>query len=225
MKKRICVTIIGVVFALQGYTQSNFNVERPLQETKPNTFKMTSKPINSVDMNLASALRFLNMHLIQTEFTGENLTGKYFTIICKNIWNGEITDIDTIVSPKTFKSNGRQQIRGDIISFNLTGGKVENNLKIDFIPTGGLTFFPNPREYKASANYDRNGLNLYSLRPVRLAREIFIELNEFTPIFVYMPPTPQGQYCFVELNGGDIESWGKEFDIEHYLIFEIMFEE
>jgi len=121
---------------------------------------------------------------------------------------------------------GDQQIRGDIISFDLLCGKVGDSLKIQYISTGGLGFTPNPRKYKASANSEyKGGLSLYSLRPVRLAREIFIELNKFTPIFVNMLPTQQGQYCFVEQHGGDIEVWGKEFGIEHYMILEIMFEE
>gem|GEM_PF-4830187 len=219
--------IIGVIFALNGYTQSNINVVRPLQgDLQPNVITMTSKHLASVDINLYSALRFQNIDLIKGEFTGENLTGKYFTLICKDIWNGEITEVDTIVSPKTYKTRGLQQIRGDIISFDLLCGKVGDSLKIQYISTGGLGFTPNPRKYKASANSEyKGGLSLYSLRPVRLAREIFIELNKFTPIFVNMLPTQQGQYCFVEQHGGDIEVWGKEFGIEHYMILEIMFEE
>ena len=112
MKRKICTMIIGVIFALNGYTQSNINVVRPLQgDLQPNVITMTSKHLASVDINLYSALRFQNIDLIKGEFTGENLTGKYFTLICKDIWNGEITEVDTIVSPKTYKTRGPTNTR------------------------------------------------------------------------------------------------------------------
>jgi hypothetical protein len=31
-------------------------------------------------------------------------------------------------------------------------------------------------------------------------------------------------WCAVESSGKDIENWGKEFNIEHYLVFEMLFE-
>ena len=195
--------IIGVLFALHGYAQTN-------------TVKVTTKYPENRD--LIYLLRFHGIDFIKNEFTGENLQGKYFTLRCKNIWNGEITKIDTIVSSELFKSIGWRQIPFDTLSLNLLGSKVGDSLKVDFNFT-----FSTVKKYKAA---DSDFYSRYSLRPVM--RENVIELNKFTPVFVYMLPYVQGNarmYCAVEQSGHDIEAWGKQFNIEHYMIFEIMFEE
>ena len=213
--------IIGVVFALNGYTQTNLNVVYPLQgDTQPNVIKLTTKHIAMDNMDLAAVLRFHNIDFIKGEFTGENLQGKYFTLICKNIWNGEITEVDTIVSARIFKNVfGRSPIQRETYTFNMIGGMVGDSLQVDFSPMTS-------KRYKAID--DKWFTKWYSLRPTVMRGENIIELNKFTPIFVYMLPYQQGNalmWCAVEQSGHDIEAWGKQFNIEHYMIFEIMFEE
>ena len=46
-------------------------------------------------------------------------------------------------------------------------------------------------------------------------------------LLVYMLPHAKDgmkYYCAVEGSGKEIETWGKEFDIQHYLVFEMKFE-
>ena len=212
-QKRILMLLFAILIAGVSFGQINVFT---FGQNDPSIIKMTSRHIASDNRDLATVLRLFNADFTKSEFTGENLQSKYFTLICKNIWNGEITEIDTIISAKYFKSIGRQLIRTDTLSLDILGGKAGDKRKIDFNFSGAGLWW---RTYKAVDS------DLYSLRPALLRMQINIELNKFTPIFIYMLPTPQGQYCAVERNGGDIETWGKEFSIEHYMIFEIMFEE
>ena len=53
-----------------------------------------------------------------------------------------------------------------------------------------------------------------------------IKLNEPFVAFAYILPYDKGNmlsWCDVENSGSDVESWGNEFKIEHYLIVEIKF--
>ena len=59
-----------------------------------------------------------------------------------------------------------------------------------------------------------------------------IEIGKKSYLLVYMLPYEteienvgiMQQYCAVENSGKEIETWGKEFGIKHYLIFEIKFD-
>jgi len=72
--------------------------------------------------------------------------------------------------------------------------------------------------------------HLYSLRPVfglNTEETEFFEFDKKFYLLVYMLPYEvgtSGQYCTVTNSGEDIENWGKEFGIKHYLVFEMIFE-
>jgi len=50
--------------------------------------------------------------------------------------------------------------------------------------------------------------------------------KEFYALAYILPYEKDGwkMYCAVDSSGKDVESWGKEFAIEHYLVFEMKFE-
>ena len=93
----------------------------------------------------------------------------------------------------------------------------ENKLKINF----KFPSFSTTREFNAIKSDD------YSLRNVAEASEIDINYNERFYLFAYILPYEKDgakYWCAVESSGKDIEKWGKEFGIEHYLVFEMLFE-
>ncbi|RZJ68151.1 MAG: hypothetical protein EOO45_15010 [Flavobacterium sp.] len=64
----------------------------------------------------------------------------------------------------------------------------------------------------------------YSLRI--LERESNIEPGKPFYAFSYILPYEKDgfkYYCAVEGSGKDVEKWGTEFDIEHYILFEMTF--
>jgi hypothetical protein len=139
----------------------------------------------------------------------------YFTVIAKEMWDGKLTKTDTLINGKTNTNMG--PIGFDTLSLTLIGSKIDNNkLKLFFrFPMVGLI-----RKY--------NGINSddYSLRVI--GANIKIEKNKLFPAFAYILPHINGnwkEYCTVDKSGIDIENWGKEFKLKHYIIFEMKFED
>ena len=184
-------------------------------QTKPATadIKMISD-YGSKSQELTNVLDFQNIDYFRVKFVGQKLKGKYFSMYCKEIWDGEVRKVDTLINSKTNSRVG--QIKEDTLSLTALGRRVEDKLKLSFrFPMVGLS-----KKYDAIISDD------YSLRDI--GADMKIKINESFSAFAYILPYVDGDwksYCGVEKSGGNVTDWGKKFKIKHYLIFEMKFED
>lgn len=175
--------------------------------------KMTTE-YGSKNPEIHDILTFDGIDYYKVQFIGEELKGKHFSLITKKLWDGKITEIDTIVN--SAKMTGMPPIQSDTLKFKVTAKKfTENKLKVFF----RFERFGNERMYDATESFD------YSLRDT--GKQMEIEIGKPFPAFAYILPYEKDgwkMWCAVDSSGKDVESWGKEFGIKHYLIFEMLFE-
>jgi len=195
--KRIILTQILILISIIGFSQD---------------IKMTTERVKNNE--LQDLLSFENIDYYNVTFSGKSLIGKNYLLISKEIWNGIITKTDTIVNSS--KNERITKITKDSFSFKVISKKTfDNFLKIHFrFPQFGMT-----KRYRAIDSDD------YSLRDFGTGLEIKNGQNFYALAYI-LPYEKDGwkMWCAVESSGKDIENWGKEFGIEHYLIFEMKFE-
>jgi hypothetical protein len=204
--KHSILTIILLSVSLFGYGQIK-------STTADADIKMQSRS-GSKNSELANILQFQNIDYYDVRFIGQKLKGKYFSVYCKEIWNGEVRKIDTLLNSKKEERVG--QIKRDTLSLTLLGSRVNDKLKLFFkFPMIGM-----PRKYDAIVSDD------YNL--IAIGVDMKIKFNENFPAFAFILPYIHGEwkdYCEVAKNGANVEGWGKKYNIKHYLIFEMKFEE
>lgn len=181
------------------------------QDNQP-SIRMVAELASSSE--LINILKFQEIDYYRVKFIGADLVGKHFTLTCKTLTDGVVTSLDTIINTKVFTWVGA--IDNDTLSLDLLGSKVNGNLKMFFrFPRIGLN-----KKYPATDS------DSYSLRA--LGSKYCIKLNEPFPAFAYILPYETDgyqMYCAVEQSGTNVEEWGHKFNIKHYLIFEMLFEE
>lgn len=165
------------------------------------------------DKSLSQLLQFQNIEMYNVKFEGEALKGKNYYIVAKEIWNGKIKSIDTLINSAKVSHVGA--IQGNSLALSVISGKSsEKKLKLDIrFERIGLT-----REFKSTKSTD------YSLRP--FGEQLQIEAGKpFYALASILPYEKDGYkyWCAVESSGKDIEKWGSEFGIEHYILFEMKF--
>jgi hypothetical protein len=175
--------------------------------------KMISE-YGSKNSEVTNILQFQNIDYFRVKFVGRKLKGKYFTMYCKEMWDGKVKNIDTLVNSK--KNTRIGQIQDDTLALTVFGNRVDSKLKLFFrFPMVGLN-----KKYDAIASDD------YSLRDI--GTDIKIKANITFSAFAYILPYEEGKwkmYCAVADSGEKVEDWGKKFKIKHYLIFEMKFED
>lgn len=158
-------------------------------------------------------LSFEGIDYYNVQFIGEKLKGRYFSLVLKELWDGKVTNIDTIVSSD--KMTGIPPNQSDTLKFKVTAKKfTQDKLKVFF----RFEKFGNERMYDATHSFD------YSLRAI--GNKVEIEIGKPFPAFAYILPYEKDgwqMWCAVDNSGKDVESWGKEFGIKHYVIFEMIF--
>lgn len=168
----------------------------------------------SKSQELTNILDFQNIDYFRVKFVGQKLKGKYFSMYCKEIWDGEVRKVDTLINSKLNSRVG--QIKEDTLSLTALGRQIDDKLKLSFrFPMVGLN-----KKYDAIISDD------YSLRDI--GTDVKIKINENFPAFAYILPYIEGDwknYCGVANSGGNVTDWGKKFKIRHYLVFEMKFEE
>ncbi len=183
------------------------------QSKKESGIKMTTE-YGSENQELQDILTFEKIDYYKVQFTGTELKDKNYYLLVKKMWNGKIKEIDTLVN--TSKNERMLPIKSDTLNIRVTAKKSsENELKLIYrFPQFGIE-----RTFEATNSDD------YSLRDVGTNIEIKSG-KEFSAFAYIMPYEKDGwkMWCAVDSSGKDIESWGKEFGIEHYLIFEMKFE-
>jgi len=174
--------------------------------------KMTTKG-SFDDKVLRELLSFNDMDFYNVKMEGK-LAGHHFTIVSKEIWNGKLKKVDTLFNSKQYEMF---RIASDTLRFSAISGKTSNrNLKVRF----SFDRFSIARNYKSSKS------DAYSLRD--FGTQLPISVGKPFYAFAYILPTRHADgsssWCEVEASGDDIENWGKKFNIEHYILFEMKFE-
>lgn len=180
-------------------------------QVKAGKIEMTTE-FGSENQELQDLLTFENIDHYKVRFKGKDLKGKHFSVAVKTLWDGRITRIDTIINT----AKEMPPIQTDTLTFKVTAKKnALNSLKVLF----RFPLFGNERLYEASDSYD------YSLRDI--GTKMDIEVGKAFPAFAYILPYEKDgwkMWCAVDSSGKEVENWGKEFGIKHYLIFEMKFE-
>lgn len=175
---------------------------------------MTTKPL-SEQRELLDLFRFQNIDYYQVTVKGA-IKGKHYSITAKEIWNGKITNTDTIFNSARGELAFIGKHQKDSLNFSVMASKTgRKKLKLNFsLDRVGLY-----KEYKSTAT------NNYSLRDV--GTQMVIEPGKPFYAFAYILPykleSGASSWCAVESSGKDIEKWGQEFGIKHYLLFEMNF--
>ncbi len=172
-----------------------------------------------IHRDIRDILRFLNIDYVIVDFTGTGLEGKSYRIMVSEIWYGEITSTATIFNSAVIPAPHLRRITGDSFQIRVVSEVTgENSLRLHFnFP--GLTV---EQEYDAIQSDD------YSLRHAYTEPETPIHPGESFFVLTYMLPYEQEgfkYYCSIETCGSNVLSWGKEYRIEHYMVFEMIFDE
>ena len=174
---------------------------------------MTSKSL-SENPEILDLMRFQNIEYYQVSLTGKDLKGKNYSFTVKEIWKGKVKNTDTI-----FNSTGKEVsflggIDSDTLKFSVTASKLsKKELRMNF----SFKRFGLDRTYKSTTS------DSYSLRDI--GTQMVIEPGKPFYAFAYILPAPQGNgsssWCAVDSSGKDIEKWGQEFGLKHYLLVEM----
>ncbi|NER17418.1 hypothetical protein [Spongiivirga citrea] len=175
--------------------------------------KMTTE-YSTENQELSDLLYFEKIDFYKVQFIGKEITRKDYVLICKEMWDGAVRRIDTIVNTSNFKKIPKTT--SDTLNLKVYAKRTdESKLKLWFrFPNFGFE-----RKYEATQSDD------YSLRDVGVSESIAYGKNFYA--FAYILPYEKGDFkywCAVDTSGKDVANWGKEFGIKHYLIFEMMFQ-
>ncbi len=190
-----------------------FPIEFAFGQPDDNSIKMIST-YSSENLEVSDILAFEKIDYYKIVFAGSSLIDKNYFFIVKEIWNGEITKIDTLIN--TAKNARLGKLNSDSLKVRIMAKKAsDNKLKMSFrFPRLGME-----STFKAIDSDD------YSLRDI--GRNLKIEPNEpFYALAYILPYEKDGykMYCDVEYSDINVEKWGKTFGIVHYILFEMKFE-
>ena len=188
------------------------------QTENNNKIKMVSD-YSSDNSEIRDILQFEGIEYLKLNFSGKELADKTYHLSVKEIWNGEIKSDSTIINSAKMPYDQLKKVNDTIFKLKVISKLTnENKLKMTFkFPRFSIT-----REFDAIKSED------YSLRNVAGASDVDITYNEKFYLLAYILPYEKDgakYWCAVESSGKDIENWGKEFGIEHYLVFEMIFKE
>ncbi len=175
--------------------------------------KMTTEFVKNREVQ--DLMQFENINFYYIYFTGISLIGKDYVLVSKEIWDGKITKIDTLID--TSKSSYIGKLENDTLKIKVIAKKTyENNLKVHFrFPRLGIT-----------KKFDAINSDAYLLRNIGINVPI-IANKKFYALAYILPYEKDGtqRYCAVENSGVDVEMWGKKFNIKHYVLFEMEFKD
>ncbi|RYD87855.1 MAG: hypothetical protein EOP54_28140 [Sphingobacteriales bacterium] len=182
------------------------------QQKPSGSIVMTSK-IYSDNNEIMDLMRFENIDYFKTLFKGDSLKNKKFTITAKQFWKGKLSKVDTLLNTSIFEYIGINKT--DSIPLRVISRINGKDIEIKFI----FDRFEVSHTFKGLKTKD------YSLRD--FGTSLPIEPNKPFYAFAYILPHENEdgskQWCAVESSGKDIETWGKEFGIKHYILFEMNF--
>ncbi|WP_318343933.1 hypothetical protein [Flagellimonas baculiformis] len=191
-----------------------FSASLSIAQKKDNVDIRMKTEYSTENKELSDLMRFENIDFYQVQFIGDKINSKDYQLICKEIWDGNVKSIDTLLNTKDFQ--GFPKTETDTLSVKVYAKKTdEPKLKLWFrFPQFGIN-----RKFDAIQSDD------YSLRDVGISENIIYGRNFYAFAYI-LPYEKDGMkfWCAVDSSGKDVESWGREFGIKHYLVFEMLFE-
>ncbi|NQX85126.1 MAG: hypothetical protein HRT67_04375 [Flavobacteriaceae bacterium] len=205
--KKIFLAFFLTLMSLLSYSQS----ENEKGITMNSDYGSNNSEIRDI-------LQFEGIEYLKLSFHGKELADKSYHLTVKEIWNGKIKSDSTIMNSKTIQFEQFQKINDTVFNLKIIS-KLTNDNKLK------MTFkFP---RFSTTRKFDAIKSDDYSLRNVAEASGTEIKYGEKFYLLAYILPYEKDgakYWCAVESSGKDIENWGKEFGIEHYLVFEMIFE-
>lgn len=212
MKKVIFIFCYFLCFS-SLYGQNKFDTTiNNLPTNSLQDIKMTAH-YGSDNQETTDILKFQNIDFHRVSFIGKGLKETYFSLVAKEIWDGKVKRIDTVINTKTRQKIG--SLQSDTLLMNVYGKPEGKELKLSFDFPQKLGII---RKYKATQSDD------YSLRAI--GQHSTIQKGKPFYAFAYILPYEADgwkMYCEVDQNK-DIENWGKTYRIKHYIIFEMTFQ-
>jgi len=172
----------------------------------------------SDNSEIRDILQFEGIEYMKLSFHGKELADKSYHLTVKEIWDGKVKSDSTIMNSSKIGIKQFEKINDTVFNLKIIS-KLTNDNKLK-------TTFKFPR-FSTSRKFDAIDSEDYSLRNVAEASGTEIKYGEKFYLLAYILPYEKdgGKYwCAVESSGKDIENWGKEFGIKHYLVFEMVFE-
>lgn len=187
------------------------------QPSPKNDITLISK-YSSDNPEIRDILQFEGIEYLKLKFTGKDLADKSFHLSVQEIWDGEIRTDSTIINSAEIEFEQFQQINDTVFNLKIISKlTVEHRLKMVFK-------FP---RFSISKTFDAIDSDDYSLRSLSKSGGTDIKYGKKFYLLAYLLPYEKDgakYWCAVESSGIDIENWGKEFGIKHYLVFEMIFE-
>ena len=177
---------------------------------------MTSKYL-SENQDITDLMFFKGIEFYKLKFEGHSLKGATFKITAKEIWDGEIKEETLITNSAEIDVPVIAQIQDTSFAMKVISELTsENELKMSFK-------FP---RYSRDMKFNATKSEDYSLRNIPEGKTDPILVDETFYLLAYILPYENDgakYWCAVESSGKEIEQWGKEFGIKHYIIFEMTF--
>lgn len=187
------------------------------QSEKKNRITMNSE-YGFENTEIKDILQLEGIEYLKLSFRGKELADKSYHLTVKEIWNGKIKSNSTVKNSAKIGVKEFEKINDTIFHLKIISKLTKDNkLKMTFK-------FP---KFSTTRKFDAIDSEDYSLRNVAKEVKNEIKYGEKFYLLVYLLPYEKDgdkYWCAVENSGKNIENWGKEFGIKHYLVFEMIFE-
>ncbi|WP_179376558.1 hypothetical protein [Winogradskyella wichelsiae] len=180
--------------------------------------KMTTEYASDIE-EVSDLLSFEGIDYMKLKFSGEDLIGKSYKFTVKEIWDGKIVSDTNVMDSRSIGVKQFETLSDTVLKMKVISKHTDDNqLKMTFK-------FP---RFSVTKNYDAMDYENYSLRNLVDESNLEISYNKSFYLLAYILPYEREDgllsWCDVGTAGAEIEKWGKQFGIKHYLLFEMKFE-
>lgn len=186
------------------------------QESKGKIYITSEETINNTD--ILRLLNFERIDFIKLNFKGNDLANKSYHITVKEIWDGVVKSESDIINSTKSPINKYKCVNDSVLSIDIIAKPMMNNkIKMSFKFPGVIV----------EKKFDGINSDNYSLRNLSDNELFKANIGEKFYLLAYILPYEKNgilSWCAVENSGWNVLNWGKEYNIKHYLVFEMKFE-
>lgn len=186
------------------------------QELKNDSIALTVK--TGVDSKeLMDFFFFKNIAYLNIQIHGEQIQGKNFILFAHEYWNGILKHTDTVADlSKSFMPLSL----GDSLNISVLSERTEHDsLRINFNFRG---------LFSTTNKYQLTNSEMYTTMDLSKGLVQKVPMGEGFPLLVHTLPYENPEYpgylfyCQLTQDGTPPKDWGKKFNIEHYIVFEML---